>query len=537
MGHVLAESRDYFSYCEDAESTSPIDVRQRKIHESIYFNANEVGVDLLSATNGQYITHENLLALNFRGYLDVTPSEIYQVFYDLDDYNSIVRSHWEEDLANKKGEQQKILDEIAAATDMPDKLFHKLDKVWSGKIKKVSKINKSPVKTADIGVLVDEPISDSERIHRYTKYRLAQHLLTGTGVSSERLMGISIGIFLSDSKPTERDSSQRGSLISSFQSEIRKVSQDSVTQADVELAADSFGWFDYIYPQIREKYLKTISDAAREPIVIPLDNSQLAYRLDTSEVSIDVEARKLLIGETAVRSALEKAGKPENIHKLGELLVRECTDYRLGKRSSYEYKNMRRHDYIDYGKWLLKLVKPYDKDMTARLITTSNRLGLGPGVHSITNQFGNLRAFYESSGAVKKPKGRFAHWQQQQWLDWLDKVETVTGENVTKASIREYSKKHPEEPTLRMLIKAGGINYFRKAANRKAYNEKMTAEECVSMVSNFVVQNGRMPKRKEYRPAFGLPSLNSIYIHCGGMVNVRKLVEEYQLQAAGQRLH
>lgn len=493
---------------------------QEKIQKDfIYLSAKTVGVDLMLATNGAPITSYQLDALYVAGFLDYPSHDVLNSYFDdIEDFNDDVYAAYERKVNRRAQREAELIKEMDGA-GVPSILYRDIDFVA---IEGLSKIKDGNL-VRDIGQIQSDEVDQQTKLSRYLKYQLAKRLLVAAGKEPDehRLAGIALGIYL-------RDGEQFGKKISSFQSEVNKASDGFISQAEVELAADATKIYDYIYPERRKKFLKELSTTANKPIVLPLDEAKKAYNLNPElEVSIDFNRKALLIGEVAVNHVLESGYRTNQIHKLGGLLLKGPGDYNLSSANAYEYAKWSKEDCIEYGRWLVNILNEYDSDLTARRITNAHRLGIGPGIRTLFyKHFTGARDFYKAVGATKRKKGRFAHWGADEWLAWSQRVRADNGGRFTDEIIKANSLENPDDPTLRIAKLHSSIAEFDRGVGQKPYNEKMTFEQCMDMIFKFVDEKHRLPHRKEYKPAFGLPSLNSIYMHCGGMANVRRIVNE-----------
>ena len=470
----------------------------------IYTSAKEIGADLMLATEGEYITEDNLHALQLRGCLDYSTRDILDSYFDdLEDLNNDVRQTYVERLEEDNLKKQQVLAEIARS-QIPDNLF-------------------SVVKfEGGMGYIQDESVDEEEKITRYSKFTLAKQLLQEVkkDISEQRLVGIAMGIFL-------EDESLEGKKISSYQSEIRRASTDNILQADVEIAAEVAGRYDLIYPERKKAYLASIKNAATKPIIVPLREKQNVYDLTTPEVSIDIKRKRLLVGAEALRAALERGSKRESIHKIGELLLKDSVEYRLGRLDPYQYKSWDRQEYIRYGRWLLTVIEPQRGRLNARLIARARKLDLGPGIDAIASKFSGLPEFYRALDINARSKGRFSHWALEDWVAWASLGSAENGGKITRDIIVTRSQQNSNEPTWKMMKNgAGTLSRLVEAMGLEPYHKMTSLEACVQRGIQFVEQTGRMPQKSDFREDTVLPGLNPIYKYCGGIVNFRNLISE-----------
>ena len=498
--------------------------RQRQ--QSVFLESTSIGVDLMFATGGQQIEAEDLLSLQHSGHLDASLGEITDVFYDLEDFNDIVSSHYAEQHGKRTEQRQAILDEIEQADDLPPELF------WT-----VERCTTPRGTITGEALILNEPTDEATRIERYAKYRLAQQLLVDRDLGRRRLLAMALGVSIVDGAPESLEQ-YKGKLFSSYQSEITKASWETIRQAEVELAADARGWFDYVFPAVREKHLEEVRKTANEPIILPLAESYHAYKLQTPEVFIDKRYRRLLVGNRALQSVLERGIKPKNILNVGELLVGTTVELKLGELNPYQYSDWEKQRFLDYGQWLIQLIAPYQKELNARTIAKSSKLGLGPGVDAIISPraFGSLTQYYRELALSRRPRGKFAHWQSEEWAQWAQRVAADNDGKLTREIIVARSQEDTEEPTWKMVLNGvGNMTNLLALIGREPYHRKQSLEECLEGGIRFFLEEGRLPQKKDFHAgAANLPRLAPIYKYCGGIRNFGLLIEETLRQRVEQ---
>ncbi|HET9721899.1 MAG TPA: hypothetical protein VFP32_02620, partial [Candidatus Saccharimonadales bacterium] len=418
-----------------------LDKRQK---DFIFISAQSVGLDLMRATNGEPISESDLLGLQFRGFLDNSTEEILENSYfdGIDDFNDVARTAYEDYQAENVEKRQLILSEIKESK-LPAILFKKVEFVSVKGLSITKKLESGKhYLVKDVGVITDEPVDDDEAITRYMKYKLAKKLLNEARgeVSQPRLIGIAMGIFLEEPKADpNHDKPERmlvngtteyGKKISSYQSEVYKASNSVISQADVEAAALAAEMYEFIFPERVKEHYRMLRKAARAPVIINLKQKEQAYQFRTSEISIDIKRRRLLIGETAVKSVIEKGANPDNIYKLGQLLLVKNLEVNFTDPNHYAYKNWQKDDYLAYGQWLLKLIDP--AKLNKNVLVNATHLGLGPGPKGIAGTYGNNVSFFSE---LERPGlsqyGMYNDWEFQDFVEHIKNVATEIGRRPT----------------------------------------------------------------------------------------------------------
>lgn len=500
----LSSSRQSSTNSSAHKRTAEEQVQWEK-DQYIFVSTIQVTVEYASAINGQLPSEDNLEALYKNGYVDYPPEEIMRATQceDIAELQSLIQSYCEDDLAEREGYEAKVLDEILADKSkglLPDKLFMAILKNKS--FRQLEKESNGEKSRWDRAILLDIEIPPSEKITRYKRWQLVKQLVhfsedEDTQKIRDRKLNIVLGVNV-----------RNEAVLSSFQSEIIK-SNSSLSVDDVELAAVGPD-FDYIFPDIRQRMLE---DIRRAGILIP------PVELPDPNSYYDTKARKFLTPKQAERVAKNRR---ENIRKLGELLLDQSVKLDPLDRNPLKYHEWRKKDYIRYGKWLLDILEPYDKEVTARIIRRVHQLfDQGPSEHAIENSFEEgMYGFHAAIGRPKKRKGLYAHWMFEDWVQWVDQVAEENGGEISEKIVRQRTKNGGDGPTWKIIKSMGGIDQFKEAAGRKTYKNRLSLDACIERGKQF----GRVPRWEDIETSSLLPSRNSVRKYAGSVANYKTLV-------------
>lgn len=490
---------------------TPEELKQWEKDQYIFISGIQTAVDYALASGGVLPNEDNLEALYKNSYVDYPPEEIMRATQceNTAELQSLIQSYYEDDLAQRQDYEVKVLDEILASRSkglLPDKLFMAILKNKS--FQQLERESNGDKSRWDRAILLDIEIPPSEKITRYKRWQLVEQLVHFSENEDEqkirdRKLNIVLGVNV-----------RNEAVLSSFQSEIIK-SNSSLSADDVELAAVGPD-FDYIFPGIRQRMLEDIKRAGTPipPVKLPDPNSYY-----------DTKTRKFLTPKQAER--VPKNWR-KNIRKLGELLLDQSVKLDPLDRNPLKYHEWRKKDYIRYGKWLLDILEPYDREITARIIRRAHQLfDQGPSEHAIENSFEEgVYGFHAAIDRPKMKKGRFSHWEFEEWTQWIDEIAEENNGEVSGKIIRQRTKDGRDGPTWKMVKKIGGFEQFLKEG-RRTYRQRVNLETCISAGVRYARKNdGMIPGHKEAETSSELPSTNSIYKYCGSIPNFKKLVAE-----------
>jgi hypothetical protein len=121
------------------------------------------------------------------------------------------------------------------------------------------KVEGKQAKPKKISVISAEDVPDSEKIIRYSKFKLAKKLLIDTKVSDVELVGIILGIrFEEEDRGSTDGRNYTGALSSLLISNNDRIIDKEEARIEIEQAAVSTGVYDYIFPKVRKEHLKAI---------------------------------------------------------------------------------------------------------------------------------------------------------------------------------------------------------------------------------------------------------------------------------------
>ncbi len=210
-----------------------------------------LAADLAVARGHTEIDEADLEALQKRGFLDFTPAQVLEACNcrNITDFQEFTGAIYQEHMEREQAQREELLQTIEtelSSGELPKDLFRAFEET-KGKFK-----------------FTRRQISDDERLERYTKYKVAERLTPNlddprvggrTDGSTERRVRIVLGF------------SEIGNGISSFNSEIHK-SNSALSPArarmEVERIANDNNWYNYIYPERREKYLQKLAAVTKK---------------------------------------------------------------------------------------------------------------------------------------------------------------------------------------------------------------------------------------------------------------------------------
>ena len=525
---------------------TPEEQKQWEKDHYIFISGIHTSVDYAFASGGVLPSEDNLEALYLRGYLDYPPEEIIRAAQcdDIEDFIQFARSFYEDEVRQKSEYEQAILLEIEAArskVELPDELFKAI--VRSKSFEQWAKETNGGGKSKwDRAILLDVDVPDDEKITRYKRWQLTEKLVrfpndTDQQTARERKLNIVLGI-----------NTLSGAVLSSFSAEVAK-SNSNLTSDDVELAAIDPD-FDYIFPSIRKKMLTAIlkagepiknispeyyydSDSEKILLVGGLTLQHLVRHSDYRHLNKLHSAEKLVSGKDARE---ERKRHQSTIRGVGELILDKTIELKLGKNNAYKYKDWTNDDYIDYGRWLLSILRVADTELSASILLRAYRLGLGPGRESIERRFGSLTDYYEKIGQSTRPAGRFDHMQFEDYVELARKIASENGGKVSVNIIWQRVMSGENEPSPNLWQEhVGGLNDVLRATGIPLYNEFLGRDGCIRTGVEYAQKHGKIPAFKDIKCSPDLPSLPTIYKYCASLPNFRNLVRQKLVQEEALR--
>jgi hypothetical protein len=457
---------------------------QKKREYNTFYDSIGIGTDFLHATDGAPLEVENYTALYDSGLATYSTEEVLTVFDDWPEFQSFVSQHYSDDVWERWKDKQQILGDIRSRA-LPTGLLNKV----------------VPSAEAGRSEFADELVSPDEQIQRYYRYELARRMLSAN-TEPDRIVSIAVGMNIKTGR----------SHSTSYASEITKSSQ-IIKAEDVEMAALDTGLFDYIYPEVRESYLKEVRLKSRyKP---PKDAASNA-----GEVLYDINTGNLLIGvgRAAIEAYLLETGAyASDLISLEQALTDPELSVNFAHQRAYTYKNYKESDYIQYARWLNDAI--IDKDVTARLLRRANHLGFGPGPEQIKSRFKSLINLYEKAGLdTKNAKYRYDDLSDD---DVIAILKSAAAENEGKISAPYLAKRLSEGksglPPDWLRHKYGSLANIFEAAGLRTSNSPVSAMACLAIGAEHFRKTGELLDGKTIDSDSGLPSRFPFYKNFGGI--------------------
>lgn len=499
------------------------------IKEIAIKDALTVGADWLEASNGLTINESQYQNLFDSGYASFPISTVVESFSSWDNFLQST-THFHSERSKEEAEKKvELYDSIMRQYDwglIPTELllkanYYRVCGPASGKKLNDRREFENSFATVD------------EIIQRYCRYVIVDHVNkdrpSNEEVPEERKINIAVGFTVQTSKPL---AGFLGSIINT---------NANLTTDDVILAAEELGLYDYMFPQHRKEHYKTIFNIGngksvdvtprQKPRIIQLEEVEKAWRIETHDVRIDIEQKRLLIGGFVVNSVQNSKPNQKKVFNLRELLLTKGLDYKL--TDSHEvrrFNHLSKDECITYGKWLLNIIEDKEELFDKNLLQNAYLLGLGPGIKSLTNKqtrFRDLTEFYNTMRVRRRRTSSFTHWSLDTAVRHVKDIAEETGQLINRKMITERKKNGSAEPSYQIYEERwGGLGNVLRAAGFSAYNEELSAEACLEAGEKFFIENGRVPKISDIKKTDYLPSDWSIAKYCGGTAEFQKLILE-----------
>lgn len=493
---------------------------QRKHDRLIYFQATELGADFLEATGGAKLEPEHYKNLYEKDWVDYPFEEMVRILEN--EVDGDFEECWQAFQADilqaakarndeRQAERERFLQEIEQAersNNLPEKLFYKVEEIITPALsnKHLKKDGTYSIKP-DTGIISNEKVSDDEKIIRYAKFKLAEHLLADTGASELKPLSLALGIVLAN----EED--DRGPLISnnrSYLSELKKSNED-ITDERIDSAVNALRIYDYIFPEHQQELNKQLLQAggykpkAKLELVKVKTNASEQQPESIPKHYFDLTTGSV-IEEQFLDYFLRSGANPERVRNLGMLLRDKDI---VINRSRYPKPNLIKWDrerYKRYGKWLVGVVampeNNREKIINVSVLRRARQLGLGPGFEGpggIENQFDNVTNFYvESVIPEAHIRNNFDEWSIQDFVDYIIEVkdELGTGRFPVDEQLDELSNNNPNRPHSSVIREKtrhiGGLRKIQELAG-KFITEFASNEDLFSWGVKFRIANEGMP--------------------------------------------
>lgn len=477
----------------------------------IFLDSRNICIEYALATGGELPNYENLEALYLNDFLAYSPEEILDACEceDMEDFHDFMTPWCDDELIAERHQKEILITEIEAKkSNLPEKLFKVVEK------------------DRGRGVIIDEEVSDDEKLARYARWKVLASLRRDPSsekdMSDESLVHILLGL-----------AATTGALRAGFPSNFLDR-RKNVTLGDIESRAQGLGFTDYIYPDLQEKINSTILEASKLPGFIALEKSSSLHKklakLNKLHYFIDIEKKNLLLDEDSIEKYLKNNNikNKKYIYNLGELLIDKNVSLPASRVGEKSFKEWQSEDCYSYILWLRKIVEPYSMNVDREALRRASKLSIGPGVKLLLSktQADTLGECFSSLGIVnRRPKNQF---DDLVFEDYVSIVREVAKENegkVTKDILRQRIREGYDDPPLKRYAQVGGFSIVLSAAGIEVHNEKLSEEICLSAGEEYFNKTGEMPtsyamKRKRFPY-----SDRTIYSYFGSMPNFHNAIE------------
>ncbi len=256
-----------------------------------------------------------------------------------------------------------------------------------------------------------------------------------------------------------------------------------------------------------------------------------------SEFWFDTRDGALLIGREAAIPRLNEAGS--DVLPLAEILEAEEFPYGIHEYDKTEVEDWTKEDYINYGRWVLNIIKTEEElqPITRRHIVRLYQLGLGPR-HTHMLEACQAKTWWELRREVGSPPGhdigRFLEWTLQDFVNYARSLEAELKRKPTELDYAQASIKR-DGPTPRIIDSRlpGGVGYLNENLGYPNIHN-WTKDDYVSWGAKVIKANGgrtitsQFPKILSKRKRG--PSDRTIYNHFGNWDNFITQAEEEFIQ-------
>lgn len=244
------------------------------------------------------------------------------------------------------------------------------------------------------------------------------------------------------------------------------------------------------------------------------------------------ENSRLVIGVDAEKYSQRIASDDTSIRLLGEILVDKTTDLKRVEPRE-DFTGWTPDDFLSYGKWLFKVLKPVDKSVTYDLLRKAYRMGLGPNVKTIEKYggFEGTKEYIKLLGRINKA-GSFDDWTYDDFVEHLRRVISETDGPVTKSVLLQRVRSGLDEPTAPVIALQTGkpFSVVLEDAGQQYRNKRISREEIIDQIVEFERQNDRRPISSDFANSPLLCSEARMFREFGSIGNMNAAVDEWFIQ-------
>jgi hypothetical protein len=478
----------------------------------VFHDAIHLAIEVAEASNGSLPTEAQFDLLHQNGYIAYTSDEVVSIFYGWQDYHQVAATYYEDFLDEKDSKKREILGIIQSERQLgrlPDELFkvkeHYREMDEDGQ----------PVKGNHAGRyrLTEDDAPERIQLSRYAKYEVLEHVLrecNGQEMTDENKLNIVLGF-------TQATGKAKTSFIGAIQS-----ARPEISVADIENAAELLGFYEYVFPQHRQAYLKEILK------VVHVQPEQVG----PIRSYFDKKTGKLLLGDTEKRNYLqENPAAKKHVKHLGRLLLEKEVDVKFGRRG--QANEWDKSKYMSYGKWLVKVLSLYDETLSVEVLKRGYELGIGPHPDRVRKKFDGsvVNYFQELTDATSTyvgddRRGVFKDWVFEDYVDHIKKVSAENDGVITKKVLLERIKNGALEPSPHMIEKKFGLKELLEAAGLPNFSKTYSPEQCIEVGLRFArANNGKTPSEVDMQRTDYLMSEYLVRKHFGKVSAYREIVQ------------
>jgi hypothetical protein len=503
--------------------------RSRERDFDILNKALELGAEFFEASKGKNIGRKEYQSLHSNEWVEYDIGEVLRVFQDDpdEDYDGWAvfqvdsQDRYKDHQNSIQAEKEKLLKTISEERNsgsLPARLFAKLDKIVTLEKPLTNKYNGKEYVIPDTGVITDEEVPDEDKIIRYIRYKLAKDLLDDKGIDEAKLLGLTLELTLADS------SDDKGRISKTYPEKLidlvsandkSAASKDRRTDAKsaIEQAANYAGWFNYIFPRIRQEHLNILLDDSKKVrkqnavLDISKEVEELEFReppASTNNFSLVGVSKKLLhdvpphyfdlskgivIEEQFLQVYQNSALGNQNIHNLGELLLRSDLISKPEKQKREPLSSWPEEKCIKFGRFINGIVQTHlnvnSPTFTRHVLSRAHTLGLAPGVWALRERFGSFSRFYAEIGASNTHRMKnFDNWTAEDFASYLIQVKALNnGQRPSRDVVDKLAKENPNNPShdvmyakmrgkggYHKLLEMAGVFVVERASNQDLVN-------------------------------------------------------------------
>lgn len=256
-------------------------------------------------------------------------------------------------------------------------------------------------------------------------------------------------------------------------------------------------------------------------------------------VLFDVVSGHIVIGKNGIHNHLTRGGGITDLRSLRALMLDPDLNVSGYKFEPKSYKQWEVQDYINYGHWLVNLIRkpdnPEAKILNEEILARASNLGIGPGPRKImvATPGRRLTGFYQELKIQNVHRIReFDDWSQYDFAAYIRRVGKESGRRPTAKDLRRRNLRNKRNPHPHLIAeKCGGISGVMEYAGYVIVS-RWEKQEFIDWGVKFMrANNGQLPVQRkiDYLSKKGVaPGYTSIYKRFQGLNAFQKIViKEY----------